>query len=79
MQSDLTVSSLRELEVGGYGKIFAVELDGLLRRRLMDLGILPGTFIECVRKSPAGDPIAFKVRNTVIALRSADADLIKVI
>ncbi|MFB3902844.1 MAG: FeoA domain-containing protein [Acidobacteriota bacterium] len=39
------------------------------RRRLMDLGILPGTVIEAVLKSPGGDPTAYRVRGALIALR----------
>jgi ferrous iron transport protein A len=70
--------SLADLAVGRTCKISSVELDGLLRRRVLDLGIIPGTQVQCVRKSPAGDPIAFRVRNTTIALRSDDASLIKV-
>lgn len=72
------LSSLADLTVGTTCKISSIELNGLLRRRILDLGILPGTQVQCVRKSPAGDPIAFKVRNTIIALRSNDASLIKV-
>lgn len=70
--------SLAELTVGGTGTISSVELNGLLRRRVLDLGMLPGTKVQCIRRSPAGDPIAFRVRNTTIALRSDDASLIKV-
>lgn len=71
-------ATLATLTAGETCKISSVELDGLLRRRILDLGILPGTQVQCVRKSPTGDPIAFRVRNTTIALRSDDADLIKV-
>jgi len=39
------------------------------RRRLMDLGILPGTLIEAVLRSPGGDPTAYRVRGALIALR----------
>ncbi len=39
------------------------------RRRLMDLGILPGTVIEAVMRSPGGDPTAYRVRGALIALR----------
>lgn len=70
--------SLADLTVGTAGRISSVELDGLLRRRILDLGMVPGTQIECIRKSPVGDPIAFRVRNTTIALRSDAANLIKV-
>ena len=71
-------SSLADLTVGATCKILSVELNGLLKRRVLDLGIIPGTHVQCVRRSPAGDPIAFRVRDTTIALRSDDASLIKV-
>lgn len=70
--------SLADLTVGRTGTISSVELNGILRRRILDLGMLPGTQVQCIRRSPAGDPIAFRVRNTTIALRSDDASLIKI-
>lgn len=70
--------SLADLMVGKTCKISSVELDGLLRRRILDLGIIPGTKVQCIRKSPTGDPIAFKVRDTIIALRCDDANFIKI-
>jgi len=44
---------------------------GLERRRLMDLGIVPGTRIEALMASPTGDPIAYRVRGTTVAIRQA--------
>ena len=52
------------------------ECRGANRRRLLDLGILPGTTIEVDLESPMRDPIAYRVRNTSIALRNSLADLI---
>ncbi len=49
---------------------------GELRQRLLDLGFVPGTKIECVRISPFGDPKAFSIRGTVIALRKEDSEAI---
>jgi DtxR family Mn-dependent transcriptional regulator len=49
---------------------------GLQRRRLMDLGIVPGTTIEAEMKSPGGDPTAYRIRGATIALRREHADLI---
>jgi len=46
------------------------------RRRLMDLGILPGTVIGAEMTSPSGDPTAYRVRDALIALRREQADLI---
>lgn len=42
-------------------------------RRLGDLGLVEGTRIQCVLKSPLGDPTAYKVRGAVIAIRKEDA------
>ena len=48
------------------------------RRRLLDLGILPGTVIETVMRSPLGDPIAYRIRGSVVALRHEQARMIEV-
>jgi len=56
--------SLRVEQVGG---------EETMRRRLMDLGLIAGTKVTCLGKSPAGDPAAYLIRGTVIALRKADA------
>lgn len=48
------------------------------RRRLMDLGIIPGTVIEAEFRSPSGDPTAYRIRGATIALRQEQADLINV-
>ena len=48
------------------------------RRRLMDLGIVPGTKIEVAFKSPSGDPTAYLVRDTLIALREEQARMIAI-
>jgi DtxR family Mn-dependent transcriptional regulator len=53
-------------------------LRGAERRRLIDLGILPGTAITVVRRGPSGDPTAYLVRGGVIALRSSQASQIRV-
>ncbi len=44
-----------------------------MRRRLLDIGMIPGTKIECVGRSPSGDPKAFLIRGAVIAIRSEDS------
>lgn len=70
--------SLSNLTAGQSAYINAIELQGLLRRRIFDLGFIPGTLIECVRHGPSGSPIAYAVRGTVIALRREDAGQIKI-
>ena len=51
---------------------------GVERRRLFDLGITPGTPIDVEMVNPGGDPTAYRIRSSVIALRSNQARLIKV-
>ena len=48
------------------------------RRRLLDLGFVPGTLVEVDMISPAGDPTAYRVRGTAVALRREQANLIRV-
>ena len=50
--------------------------NGAIRRRLLDLGIVKGTKISPILKSPSGDPTAFLIRGSMIALRKEDANLI---
>jgi len=78
MNGNANTVALSTLAAGEACRVAAIELNGLLRRRILDLGIVPGTAVECVRRSPSGDPIAFKVRDSVIALRSDDAGQIRV-
>lgn len=47
-------------------------------RRLRDLGLVKGTKVKCVLKSPLGDPAAYRVRGSVVAIRKEDASLIGV-
>lgn len=69
---------LSTLSVGKKGKVSAVSVDGLLRRRLLDLGIVPDSIIEVVRISPAGDPIAYLIKGSLIGLRKSEAGRILV-
>ena len=69
---------LSELDPGEQAEVVGVSRScrGLERRRLMDLGILPGTTIEAELKSPSGDPTAYRVRGALIALRREQSELI---
>ncbi|MEA4882488.1 MAG: FeoA family protein [Clostridia bacterium] len=69
---------LKDLRAGTKGSVIALSATGLIRRRLLDLGLVPGTEVTAVRRSPLGDPIAFLIRGAVIALRGEDAACITV-
>ena len=72
----LTIIPLSKSEVGKKFNVLALRLSKQKKRRFSDLGILPGTEIKVLQKSPSGDPIAYFVRGTVIALRNEDAQKI---
>lgn len=68
--------NLNELPLNTVGIIDELNCNGNIRRRLLDLGLVKGTKITPVFKSPSGDPTAFEIRKTLIALRKDDSQLI---
>jgi DtxR family Mn-dependent transcriptional regulator len=52
---------------------------GAERRRLLDLGIVPGTIVRAEMISPSGDPVAYRVRGALIALRREQSELIRIV
>ena len=55
-----------------HAAVSALLCSGSIRRRLLDLGMIPGTRVVCIGRSPLGDPSAYLVRGAVIALRRKD-------
>ncbi|MBS3872336.1 MAG: ferrous iron transport protein A [Firmicutes bacterium] len=64
------VIPLAHLPLGCRGNIVSLQATSKTRRRLQDLGFIPDTAVEVLHKSPAGDPIAYGLRGSVIALRA---------
>lgn len=52
--------------------------EGSFRRRLMELGLVPGTRVELVRVAPLGDPVELLVRGASLSIRKAEAAVIEV-
>ena len=69
-----TTKNLNGIDVGEYAEIAELLTKGNMRRRLLDIGLTPDTRVECVGKSPAGDPKAFLIRGAVIAIRKEDCE-----
>ena len=65
--------SLDRLRDGQSAFVTRVEAEPAMRRRLLDLGLIPGTRVTCQGRSPAGDPAAYLIRGAVVALRTRDA------
>ena len=69
---------LSRLAPGERARVVGVASQGAARRRLQELGLLAGAWVECLGKSPLGDPAAYWVRGAVIALRRDDARAVTV-
>ena len=63
---------LDKLSAGEIAVVRELRLEGDIRRRLQDIGLIEGTLVECLGKSPSGDPHAYLVRGAVIAIRAAN-------
>ncbi len=63
---------LSDLAPGQRGTVRALGATGAMRRRMLDIGLAPGTEVECLGCSPAGDPSAYLIRGAVIAIRASD-------
>jgi ferrous iron transport protein A len=70
--------SLLDLPLGEHAEIASVDCGRRLSRRLMEMGLLPGTRVRVVRVAPLGDPIELRVRNYSLSVRRAEAAKIAV-
>ena len=70
--------SLNQLPIGQKAHVATLTSDGAARRRMLDLGVIDGTEIEPLYKSPSGNPVAYLIRGAVIALRSDASEEIMV-
>lgn len=69
-------SNLSQLDQGE--RAVVMNIDGSMRQRLQSLGLINGTNVTCMLKSPLGDPIAYLIRGAIIALRSEDSSCVAV-
>ena len=70
--------TLDELSVGHSGVITAVGGEGILRCRLLDMGLIPRTAVKLMKVAPMGDPIEIRVRGYELTLRLDDAARIEI-
>ncbi len=64
---------LNLLPLGSAARVKELTMAGNIRRRMLDLGLIKGTKVQAINKSPSGDPVAYSFRGAVIALRSEEA------
>ena len=69
---------LSEMKIGVSTRIKAVKGGGVLRKRLLDLGLTPGTIVMVRRTAPMGDPIQLHLRGYELTLRKSEAEKIEI-
>ena len=69
---------LSSLPTGGRAAVSQLLAEGPMRRRLLDLGLVAGTPVECLMTGPGGSLSAYSIRGAVIAIRRRDAENILV-
>ena len=69
---------LDEIAPGECAVVLDLQNEATMRRRLRDLGLTEGGLVECLGRSPLGDPAAYLIRGAVIAIRKIDAKQIRV-
>ena len=72
------ICRLASMHPGQRGRIAGLHVAGDIGQRLRDMGFVRGAGIECVYASPFGDPVAYFVKGTLIAVRNGDAENIEV-
>ena len=70
--------TLRDLSVGKSGRVISVGEEKVLRRRLLEMGITPRTFITVKKTAPMGDQVELLLRGYILSLRLEDAEKIEI-
>lgn len=68
--------TLKDLKTGRSAVITAVGGDGALRQHLLDMGVLPGSYVKVTKMAPMGDPMQIMIHDYELTLRLADAEKI---
>jgi ferrous iron transport protein A len=72
------MTDLSKLALGARARITAIRGVGPMRRRLMDMGLVPGEAVQVVKVAPLGDPIEVTVKSYCLSLRKQEAEGIAV-
>lgn len=70
--------TLKDLKIGGTGRVTVVGGEGNLRRHFLDMGLIPGATVQLIKFAPMGDPIEFRLHGYELSLRKDDAAYIQI-
>ena len=73
----MAVVPLRRMAKGQKGVIHRVTASGEIGRRIMDMGLVPGTPFQVQGRAPLNDPVAIRIRSFTLMLRNSESDFIE--
>jgi ferrous iron transport protein A len=71
-------SRLSDLGIGDEAQVIEVGGQRNVARRLMEMGLLPGTRVRVVRRAPLGDPLEIRLRSYSLSIRRSEAEHIEI-
>ncbi|QDU70091.1 FeoA family protein [Engelhardtia mirabilis] len=74
----MVTTTLDQLRPGQGGRLVSLGGERLFRRRLMELGLLPGSRVSVVRAAPLGGVLELEVRGSLLSVRMSDAAILSV-
>ena len=69
---------LSDLSIGASASVERLWCERSVARRLMEMGLLPGTTVEVQRIAPLGDPIELRLRGFSLSIRRSEAERIEI-
>ncbi len=78
LEKSVTTTQMNKLKPGQSGRIAFVSGEKAIRKRLLEMGLVPNTLFEVIRVAPLGDPFEIKVRGYFLSLRKEEAKSIEV-
>ena len=66
--------TLNNTKIGQKTKVLKIINDNSIKRRLLDMGLTPGTEVETVLKNYGGNLVAYMIRGALVAIRNEDAE-----
>ena len=74
----MKIITVEKMQEGSSAVITGISGDSLVRRRLMEMGVLPGSSLKLVRWAPLGDPAECQIRGYKLSIRRSEAAMISV-
>ena len=70
--------TLDQMEVGQKGKIVKLVKQGVTRKALLEMGVLPNTEVTIIRSAPLGDPLELLIQGYHLSIRKEYAKMVVV-